>query len=148
MATKKATKKTTATKTKAKATKAKAKDNGQDVTFTDDIPKVTREFGGSRTSKYDELLNTLVERAEAGESSTARMVFDSVGKATSRYQSIKTAIEKRDDDAFMFDVAQRTEGENERSVYVKYDPDAEPEDEDATDQDDEDEELDDEDVEF
>lgn len=118
--TKKSTAKKAATK---KAAPKKSTTNGTDVTFTDDIPKVTREFGGNRRSKYDELLDTLVERSEAGKTATARMVFETVGQSTSRYQSIKGAIEKRED-AHLFEVAQRTEGED-RVVYTKYDPDAE-----------------------
>lgn len=146
MATRTAKKSTTRKSTKAKATTAKkstakkATAKKSDVTFTEDIPKVTRAFGGNRTSKYDELLDALVERANADKKSTARMVFETVGQSTSRYQSIKGAIEKREDDAHMFEVAQRTEGE-ERVVYVKFDPEAEePEEEDTDDEEVEDEE--------
>lgn len=118
-------KKATTKKASAKVTKA----TGTAVSFTDDIPKVTREYNGSRRSKYDDLLDKLIERNEAGKSSTARMVFETVGQSTSRYQSIKSAIERREDDAHLFTVAQRTEDED-RVVYVKFDPDAEePEDE-------------------
>lgn len=124
MATKKATKSKSTTKT----TKAKAKvtrPNGQEVTFTSAIPKVTRQGSGNRQSKYDELLNDLVERHENDQSATARVEFDTVGKATSRYQSIKSAIEKRDEDSHLFVVAQRDESDEDaerRAVYVQYDP--------------------------
>lgn len=137
-----ATKKAATTK-KATAKKATAKNA---VGFVDDIPKVTREYNGSRSSKYDDLLNKLVDRANENKKSTARMVFESVGQSTSRYQSIKTAIERREDDAFMFTVAQRTENED-RVVYVKFDPKAEdPEDEEPAEEVEEEEVEEDEDV--
>lgn len=140
-------KKSTTKRTAAKKSTAKKATTNTDVTFTDDIPKVTREFGGNRRSKYDELLDTLVERYEDDKKATARMVFETVGQSTSRYQSIKGAIEKRED-AHLFEVAQRTEGED-RVVYTKYDAELpEPEDEDTEEDDateDDDEFIEDED---
>lgn len=147
-----ATKTAKSKSTKTKATKAKS--NGQKVTFTDDIPAVTRQGGGNRSSKYDELLEQLVEaRTTKRKTPTARMEFDSVGKSTSRYQSIKSAIEKRED-SHLFVVAQRDESDEDaevRAVYVKYDPTLPESDEDeSVDPEDveDDEDEDDEDVDF
>lgn len=155
-AKKSTTRKATATKSRTatkKTTAKKATASKTDVTFTDDIPKVTRDGGGTRGSKYDDLLDMLVKRHDEGKTATARMAFDTVGSSTSRYQSIKTAIEKRED-AHLFDVAQRnesTEDEEVRAVYVKYDPEAEEpeveeeeeeEEDDLIEDDDEDDDLD------
>lgn len=89
-----------------------------DVSFTEDIPKISRE-GSERKSKYDTLLDKVQERGEAGKPSTAVLPFDTTGKATSRYTSIKEAIGKREN-ANRFEVATRTLDENDIRVYVKF----------------------------
>ena len=115
----------TAKKAAKKATTKKVVKKRQDVdvSFTEDIPKIQRE-GFERRSKYDELLDTIYERAQDGKPSTAVLTFDSTGKATSRYTSVKEAVSKRED-ADQWTVAVRTHAEDDVRLYVKWSADAE-----------------------
>lgn len=97
-----------------------------EVSFEADIPKIVRE-GGKRTSKYDELLDKVKDRAQTikGKNKVAVLSFDEQGKATSRYTSIKDAVSRRED-ADKWKVAVR-QGENEEgetvyNLYMKWDP--------------------------
>lgn len=88
-----------------------------DVKFTDDIPKIERE-GFTRSSKYNEILDAVVERA----GKAAKLTVDTQGQASSRASSIKQASEKHDaqvNGRGLFVVATRSEGE-EFHVYVKF----------------------------
>lgn len=112
----------TRTPAKKKTTK-KNKGLGQ-VTFADDIPKIEREVT-KRKSKYDTLLEKIQEVAtKTPEKSVAVLKFDAQGKATSRYTSVKTAVEKRED-AHQWTVAVRTHDEDDVRLYIKWDPEAE-----------------------
>jgi len=128
MAKAKATKKKATTKAQ---TKPEPKADSLDVSFAEDIPKISREGAGNRKSKYDNLLDKVKGTAEQDESkSTAVMKFDKAGKATSRYTSIRDAVSKRED-ADHWTVAVRTFEEGDVRLYVKWN--AEPQ----TDEDDE-----------
>lgn len=98
------------------------------VTFTDDIPKIERT-GGSRKSKYDELIEACVENA----GKAARIEVDSQGQASSRASSIRTAAERHPNvksGEGHFKVATRSgEGEDEFYVYVQYNEGPEEEEE-------------------
>src|SRR5690554_6116527 len=83
------------------------------VTFTSEIPKVTRQ-GVKRTSKYEALLTAC--RENAGQ--WAVMSFEKNSQAISRYQSIKAVID-RQDDAERFAIHTRSEDGN-TNVYVAY----------------------------
>ena len=88
-----------------------------DVKFTDDIPKIERE-GFTRSSKYNEILDAVVERA----GKAAKLTVETQGQASSRASSIKQAAEKHEAQANgqgIFIVATRSEGE-EFHVYVKF----------------------------
>jgi len=90
-----------------------------DVTFTDDIPKIEREGGGPRKSKYKEILDACVERA----GKAAKFTVDTQGQASSRASSIRTAADKHPaqvEDQGVFIVATRSVSENEFDVYVKF----------------------------
>lgn len=90
-----------------------------DVTFEEEIPSITRE-GGERRSKYDDLLDKIQERAQSNKKQkVATLKFDTQGKATSRYTSIKEAASKREDAAH-WEVAVRTHGDDDVRVYIKW----------------------------
>lgn len=107
----------------AKETRTKA----LDVTFEEDIPKISRE-GGERRSKYDDLLDKVKERAtkEGTKNPVAVLKFDSTGKATSRYTSVKDAVSKRED-ADHWTVAVRTHEDNDIRLYIKWSEEAQEE---------------------
>lgn len=89
-----------------------------DVNFEDDIPTIKRE-GGKRGSKYGELLDKIRDRAQKVKSKkVAVMVFDTQGKATSRYTSIKDAVSKREDEAHWSVAVRNVEGEFR--LYIKW----------------------------
>ena len=90
------------------------------VTFEQDIPSITREGAGRRSSKYNDLLDKLRERAESGaEAAVAVLSFDKASLATSRYTSIRDAAQKRPD-ALHWTVVTRTFAEDDVRVYVKW----------------------------
>lgn len=114
-----ATKSTRRPAKKATTTKSK-NDTTLDVSFEEDIPKISREGAGSRRSKYDDLLDKVREKAEKDATkSVAVLQFDSTGKATSRYTSIRDAASKREDAAH-WTIATRSFDENDVRLYVKW----------------------------
>src|SRR6056297_388955 len=92
-----------------------------EIQFEQEIPSITREGAGrKRSSKYNDLLDALRERAESGEeASVAVLSFDKASLATSRYTSIRDAASKRED-ALHWTVVTRTFSEDDVRVYVKW----------------------------
>lgn len=99
-----------------------AKATTTNVNFEDDIPSISRQ-GGSRSSKYDTLLDKTKERAQKVKSKkVAFLTFESQGQATSRYTSIKSAVDKREDAAH-WQIAVRnveTDDGTEVRLYIKW----------------------------
>ena len=111
-------------KAKKKAATKKAatkKTNDLNVNFAEDIPKISRDGAGNRGSKYNDLLDTVRERAESApdKPSVAVLTFTKQGEATSRYTSIKSAVDKREDTAH-WEVAVRRHGDDDVRLYVKW----------------------------
>lgn len=104
----------------ATAKKATKKKETPTVSFTDDIPTITREHSGTRKGKYDELLDNVKEAGEKDpKKRTAYLTLEKQNQATSRYLSLKNAVEKRED-ATHWMIAQRSVGEDEYRVYIQW----------------------------
>lgn len=89
------------------------------VSFEDEIPTITREGAGRRSSKYGELLDTIKEKAQGGGKPVAHMSFPKASLATSRYTSVRDAAAKRED-ADHWTVVTRTMGDEDFRVYIKW----------------------------
>jgi hypothetical protein len=92
------------------------------VTFTNEIPKITREGSGPRKSKYNELLDAIRGRAESApdKPTVAVVTLDSQSEATSRYTSVKGAASKRDD-ADNWTLAVRQQDGGKFGLFIKFD---------------------------
>ena len=92
-----------------KATKRAPSTTG--VSFEESIPTIKRE-GGTRRSKYDDLLNKIKEKAQSGTSkSVAVMSFETQSEVTGRYTSVKQAAKRRDDADHWTIVTRNVDGE-------------------------------------
>lgn len=98
------------------------------VSFESEIPKVTREGAGNRSSKYQTMLDGIKEHAkENPDERVAVLAFETQSKATSRYMSVRDATKKRED-ADHWEVVSRSMGDDDYRVYVKWHEDGKPED--------------------
>ena len=93
-----------------------------EVSFEEAIPTIKRE-GGTRKSKYDDLLNKIKEKAQTGTSkSVATMSFETQSEVTGRYTSVKQAAKRRDDADHWTVVTRNVDGEFR--LYVAWNDEA------------------------
>lgn len=92
------------------------------VSFTNEIPKISRTGAGKRGSKYNDLLDGIRERAEGSPDgpTVAVVTLGSQSEATSRYTSVKGAAQKRED-AERWTLAVRQQDEGKFGLFIKFD---------------------------